>query len=60
MNFMLAKGGWRVSFLEEDCKTVLRRHLVFQDEAKILDMAMRGGAESSTSPAARRSSMGSG
>ena len=45
MNFMLAKGGWSVSFLEEDCKTVLPRHFVFQSELKILDLAQHGGAE---------------
>ena len=45
MNFMLAKGGWSVSFLEEDCKTVLPRHLVFQSELKILDLTQHGGAE---------------
>jgi hypothetical protein len=44
MNFMLAKGGWSVSFLEEDCKTSLPRHFVFQDELKILDLARHGGA----------------
>jgi len=45
MNFILAKGGWSVSFLEEDCKTVLPRHFVFQSELKILDLAQHGGAE---------------
>jgi hypothetical protein len=45
MNFMLAKRGWSVSFLEEDCKTVLPRHLMFQSELKILDLAQHGGAK---------------
>jgi hypothetical protein len=45
MQFMMAKGGWAVSFLEEDCRTVLPRHLVFQSELKILDLAQHGGAE---------------
>jgi hypothetical protein len=45
MQFMLAKTGWSVSFLEEDCKTSLPRHLVFQSELKILDLARHGGAE---------------
>jgi hypothetical protein len=45
MNFMLAKEGWSVSFLEEDCKTVPPRHFVFQSELKILDLAQHGGAE---------------
>ena len=44
MNFMLAKGGWSVSFLEEDCKTTLLRHFVFQSELKVLDLARHGGA----------------
>src|ERR1035438_6902544 len=39
MQFMLAKGGWSVSFLEEDCRTSLPRHFVFQSELKILDTA---------------------
>jgi hypothetical protein len=45
MNFMMAKDGWAVSFLEEDCKTSLPRHFVFQSELKILDLARNGGAE---------------
>ena len=45
MQFMLAKDGWTVSFLEEDCKTSLRRHFIFQSELKILDLARNGGAE---------------
>ena len=44
MQFMLAKAGWSVSFLEEDCKTSLPRHFVFQSELKILDLARHGGA----------------
>ena len=34
-----------MSFLEEDCKTSLPRHFVFQSELKILDLARHGGAE---------------
>ena len=45
MQFMLAKEGWRVSFLEEDCKTSLPRKFIFQNEVKILDLARHGGAE---------------
>ena len=45
MQFMLANGGWSVSFLEEDCKTSLPRHFIFQSELKILDLARHGGAE---------------
>jgi hypothetical protein len=45
MQFMVAKDGWMVSFLEEDCKTSLPRHFVFQSELKILDLAWHGGAE---------------
>ena len=45
MQFMLAKGGWSVSFLEENCRTSLPRHFVFQSELKILDLARHGGAE---------------
>src|ERR1035437_10511609 len=45
MQFMLAKGGWSVSFLEEDCKISLPRHFVFQSELKTLDLARHGGAE---------------
>src|ERR1035437_10030649 len=45
MQFMLAKDGWTVSFLEEDCKTSLPRHFIFQSELKILDLARHGGAE---------------
>ncbi len=43
-HFMLAKGGWYCQFLEADLKTSLPRKLTFQDEAKILDLAQRGGA----------------
>ena len=46
MQFTLAKEGWRVSFLEDDCKTSLPRKFVFQNEVKILDLARHGGAES--------------
>jgi len=45
MQFMLAKDGWSVSFLEEDCKTSFPRHFAFQSELKILDLAKHGDAE---------------
>ena len=45
MQFILAKEGWSVTFLEEDLKTSLPRRFVFQDDVKILDLARRGGAE---------------
>jgi hypothetical protein len=45
MQFMLAKDGWSVSFLEKHCKTSLPRHFAFQSEQKILDLARDGVAE---------------
>ena len=45
MHFMHAHAGWRVTFLEEDLKTPLGRALVFQDVAKVIDLAQRGGAD---------------
>jgi hypothetical protein len=42
---MQAKGGWHVSFMEEDLKTSLPRRFTFQDEVKILDLARHGGAD---------------
>lgn len=45
MHFMLVTAGWRVTFLEADCKTSLPRKFVFQDSAKVMEMAMRGGAD---------------
>jgi hypothetical protein len=45
MQFRLAKDGWTVSFVEEDCRTSLPRHFVFQDAVKILELARHGGAE---------------
>jgi hypothetical protein len=44
MQFMLAKDGWTVSFLEGDCKTSLPRHFIFQSELKILDLARHSGS----------------
>ena len=38
-------NGWYVSFLEADCKTVLRKKLAFAQPEKIFDLAKRGGAE---------------
>ena len=57
MQFTLAKEGWRVSFLEEDCKTSLPRKFIFQNEVKILDLARHGGADPIL-PAAKLLSMG--
>ncbi len=45
MQFMQAKPGWAVSFLEDDCKTALPRKFVFQSELKLLDLARHGGAD---------------
>src|SRR5690242_12737839 len=45
MNFMLTGAGWRISFLEADCKTILNRKLVFSIPDKIFEMARRGGAD---------------
>ncbi len=39
------KAGWSVPFLEEDCKTGLPRHSVFQSELKILNLGQHGGAD---------------
>ena len=46
MNFMLVNGAWSVSFLEQDARTSLPRTFVFQDSAKVMELAMRGGADS--------------
>jgi hypothetical protein len=46
MQFMLAKNGWMVSFLEEDCKTSLPRHFTFQSELTILDLAVTAAPSS--------------
>ena len=45
MHFQNARQGWRVTFLEQDLKTPLPRVFVFQDPAKIIEMATRGGAD---------------
>ena len=45
MNFLYLREGWRVSFLEADCKTSLRKKLVFAFPEKIIDLAKRGGAD---------------
>jgi hypothetical protein len=58
MNFMLAKDGWAVSFLEEDCRTSLPRHFVFQSELKIWTWPGTV-ARSSILPAAKRWNMAS-
>jgi hypothetical protein len=43
---MLTAEGWRITFLERDLKTSLPRSFVFQDSTKVIEMAMRGGADS--------------
>jgi hypothetical protein len=43
---MLMPTGWRITFLEADLKTSLPRWYIFQDSAKVIEMAMRGGADS--------------
>jgi hypothetical protein len=44
MSFMLRKR-WFCQFLEEDLKTALPRKISFADEAKLFEMAERGGYE---------------
>jgi hypothetical protein len=44
MHFILMPNGWRVTFLEEDLKTLLPRKVIFQDAIKVIEMALRGGA----------------
>jgi hypothetical protein len=48
MHFQNARQGWRVTFLEQDLKTSLPRAFVFQDPAKIVEMAKRGGADNTS------------
>jgi hypothetical protein len=43
MQFFL-QGGWNVSFLEADARTVLPRKLTFANPEKIRELAKRGGA----------------
>jgi hypothetical protein len=38
MNFMVRPGGWHISFLEKDCRTVLPLKLTFAKEDKIRSM----------------------
>lgn len=45
MHYQQAKEGWRVTFLEQDLKTPLKRRFVFQASEKVIDLAKRGGAE---------------
>lgn len=42
MHFMF-RDGWHCQFLEEDLKTPLPRKLCFSHEAKVREMARRGG-----------------
>ncbi len=48
MHFQLMKDGWRVSFLEPDMVTTLPRKFIFLDSAKVMELAMRGGADSTS------------
>ena len=43
MSFLL-RDGWHCQFLEADLKTSLPKKLSFKDEAKIIELAQRGGA----------------
>ena len=45
MHFQNAPESLRVTFLEQDLKTPLPRVFVFQDSAKIVELANRGGAD---------------
>ena len=44
MNFMARPGGWHISFLEKDCRTVLPLKLTFAKEDKIRTMHDRCGS----------------
>ncbi|HVU46355.1 MAG TPA: hypothetical protein VHD85_09530, partial [Terracidiphilus sp.] len=41
---LFLREGWQLQFLEEDLLTPLRKKLVFQDPAKITQLAERGRA----------------
>lgn len=43
MSFML-RDGWYCQFLEEDLRTPLPKTLHFKDQAKLIELAQRGGA----------------
>lgn len=45
LKFLRVDGLWRVSFLEANLRTPLRRRFSFTHDDKILEMAQRGGAE---------------
>ncbi|MGA2167810.1 MAG: hypothetical protein ABSG62_06320 [Terracidiphilus sp.] len=45
MNFMARPGGWHISFLEKDCRTVLPLKLTFAKEDKIRAMHDRCGSQ---------------
>jgi hypothetical protein len=45
MNFMARPGGWHISFLEKDCRTVLPLKLTFAKEDKIRTMHDRCGSQ---------------
>lgn len=42
LNYML-RGGYQISFLEEDCRTPLPLKLTFADAGKIIEMQTRWG-----------------
>ncbi len=45
MQFMFVRAGWSCQFLEQDLKTPLPRKLVFQSPDKVVELTMRGGAD---------------
>ena len=45
MQFLIAKGGWYVTFLEPDLKTSLPQRFMFQSYVEILDLARNGSAD---------------
>ena len=45
MHFMSTHTGCYCQFLEQDLKTSLRRNFTFRDSDKVLELALRGGAD---------------
>ena len=45
MNYAHMKEGWRVTFLDADCKTPLPKRLTFASSDKIVQLAKNGGAD---------------
>jgi hypothetical protein len=42
--YFMCRNGWQCQFLEPDLKTTAARPITFQDPAKVIEMAERGGA----------------